>query len=87
MQTWRIDKNDLPFGPRYDPLDAIARCLWLRSNNRHFLTNQAVQQRGFSRIGPPHDGDEPRPILLLAPAFSSTLALFSVVSAASALSV
>ena len=60
MQARRIDKHNLTARIRDDSLDAVARRLRLRCDYGDLLTYETIEQRGLSRVRPPHNGDESR---------------------------
>ena len=58
MEAGRVDEHDLAFRARDDALDAIARGLRLCGDDGDFLADEAIEERGFSRVGATDDGDE-----------------------------
>ncbi len=59
VQSRRIDENDLAALFRHDALNAISRGLRFGGDDGDLLTNKPVEQRGFARIWPADDSDEP----------------------------
>jgi hypothetical protein len=39
-------------------LNAIARSLWARGDDRDFLADESIDERGFARVGSSDDGGE-----------------------------
>ena len=56
VQARSIDEHDLAALLRHDALNAIARGLRFRCNDGDLLSDQVIQQRGFSRVGAADNG-------------------------------
>ena len=54
----RVDEEDLGVVLNGNAHQADARCLCLRADNRHFLSDQRVDERRFARVGRAEDGNE-----------------------------
>src|SRR5262245_64879920 len=58
MDTWRVQKSNLSFGPcNYAP-NHMPRCLRLVCNNGNFFSDEAIQKCGFPRVRPAQDRNE-----------------------------
>ena len=58
VQARRIDQNDLRVRTVYDALNAVARGLRARRYDRHFFSDQAIDERRFPGVGPAYDRDK-----------------------------
>ncbi len=58
MDSRRINQHDLRVLAIHDPLNAIARGLRLRRDDRNLLANKRVHERRFARVWSAYNGNE-----------------------------